>query len=216
MQLLTRPGTPACLANYVVGHHVWGKGAPTVADRATIWASLVCMQANLCAYCESEIEEGDRHIEHFKSRSSCPSQTFSWANLFGSCMSKDSCGCYKDDRGKPYNSADLVKPDVEDPDRFFIFVSDGSIAVREASSAIEKHRASETLRVFNLDERGGTLRAKRRAAARGFLDTMSELLEMAGEFSQDELSQLVDGELSQIMGTPFSTVKRHALIGSLP
>jgi hypothetical protein len=58
------PLAPAGLRRYQYGRDTWSMQSPTSAERGEIWAKLDAMQGSRCAYCEAEISEGDRHIEH--------------------------------------------------------------------------------------------------------------------------------------------------------
>lgn len=208
MHKLQRSATPVCLADYRHGQHAWSDVEPE--HRQEIWQRLEEMQGRRCAYCEAPIESGKRHIEHFKQRSRYPQDTFDWGNLFGSCNHDKCCGKHKDQCG-PYDSADLIKPDQEDPERFFVFVSDGTIKVRQGLSSQEKHRACETLRVFNLDANGGRLRQMRKAAIAPYLDTAKALAELAEDCSVEELLPVLEGELNSIADRPFVTAIKHTL-----
>ena len=116
------------------------------------------MQGEVCAYCEGQAVPGRRHIEHFRPRHRYPQHTFRWDNLFGNCGDTKTCGHRKDaPKARAYAVEDLIKPDEEDPDTFFHFVGDGSIAVREGLAPRQAARARETLRVSGLDEPAGGL-----------------------------------------------------------
>lgn len=209
MHRLNRGDAPACLGRYQHGRNTWRD--LTSEDRAEIWQALEAMQGQRCAYCESQLTADKRHIEHFVPRSRYPQHTFDWGNLFGSCDRQDSCGHHKDRKGKPYDDADLLKPDVDDPDHYLIFVSDGTIKVRQHLNDYERRRASETLRVFNLDAEGGALRHMRRSAVAGYLQTAEELWSLKGELPEQEWQELLQAELDAMTNQPFVTAIRHTL-----
>lgn len=148
MHKLQRGTAPACLSTYQHGRDNWK--AVSAEDKREIWERLDEMQQRRCAYCEDALRNDKRHIEHFRQKARDPKVTFLWSNLFGSCNRIDNCGKFKDEL-PPYDPADLIKPDEEDPERFFLFVSDGSVAVREGLNAADKKRALETIRIFNLN-----------------------------------------------------------------
>jgi uncharacterized protein (TIGR02646 family) len=208
MHRLNRGVAPTCLANYQHGRNNWSDVTPI--DKANIWIELDAMQVHRCAYCEAEIVLGQKHIEHFRQKGRDPTVTFLWSNLFGSCNREESCGKYKDGCGT-YNPADLIKPDVEDPEHFFIFVSDGTIAVRQNLSAHDRHRANETLRIFNLDAKYGPLRRMRQQAAAGYLQTSEEFCALAAEYPEDEWRPLLDQEIRSVIDLPFFTAIKHVL-----
>lgn len=173
------------------------------------------MQQRRCAYCEigikTDTEDRNAHIEHFRQRSRHPQGTFEWGNLFGSCNKQESCGDHKD-RLPPYNPSDLIKMDEENPDDFFIFVADGTIALRPDLTDRQKHRAKETLRIFNLDAEHGPLRHMRKAAVQGYIQTAEELAEIASQFDEEEWLPFLNEELKAAKGLPFATAIRHVLM----
>ena len=208
MRKLERGPAPACLSRYRHGAHNWSDLSAD--DRKELWQSLDDMQGQRCAYCEGALRADKRHIEHFRQKGRDPKVTFLWSNLFGSCNRFENCGKYKDEL-PPYNPADLIKPDDEDPEHFFVFVSDGSVAVRAGLTAAETRRANETIRIFNLN---GVLRAKRRSAIASYVDQGLEVMQMvaSGELTRDECKKLYENELAAIESRPFSTAIRHAML----
>lgn len=165
------------------------------------------MQGKRCAYCEADIASADRHIEHFVQKGRDPTQTFAWANLFGSCNREDSCGKHKDSKGHPYADADLIKPDSDDPEQWLVFDAHGSVQPRRGMSAADTHRATETIRIFNLN---GVLKAIRRKEVVGYVQTAEELAEL---FAEDPVlgQQFLDEELIKVAHLPFATAIKHVL-----
>lgn len=208
MHKLQRGIAPACLAKYQHGRDNWG--AVTSDEKAEIWTELGAMQGQRCGYCEADISHSSKHIEHFRQKGRDATVTFLWSNLFGSCNREDSCGKHKD-ACSVYPPADLIKPDVDDPEHFFIFVSDGTIAVRAKLSDPDRHRAIETLRIFNLDAKRGPLRRMRQQAAAGYLQTSEELCALAAEYAPEEWQPLLESELIATAQLPFATAIKHAL-----
>lgn len=206
------PVPPAGLTHYHPSQHQWDSGCPTSAERQAIWKKLDAMQGGRCAYCEAKIDAEHRHIEHFRQRSRYPQGTFDWDNLFGSCMRDDSCGKHKDSCGF-YNHHDLIKPDAEDPEHFLVFAADGSVSTRNTLTANEQHRASETIRIFNLN---GALAQIRRREVIGYVQTAEEFAQMAEKFSEDEWLPLLQEEVQNIAHLPFATAIRHVLTRQSP
>ena len=151
-----------------------------------------------------------QHIEHFRQRGRYPQGTFDWHNLFWSCERDNSCGKHKDGCGG-YNHDDLIKPDVEDPEQFFLFVSNGSIALRAGLTAAQQHRAKETLRILNLDAQRGPLRHMRQRAASGYIQVVEDIMEMAAIHPPDVWQPLLEQELDQSRSLPFCTAIKHVL-----
>lgn len=205
MHRLTRGPAPACLAGFRHGVNNWADVTP--AHKVEIWAFLEAMQGVRCAYCEASIAHGDRHIEHFVQKGRNPATTFVWTNLFGSCNRDDSCGKFKDSKGRPYADAHLIKPDAEDPEHALVFDSHGSVQPRKGLSAADTERATETLRIFNLN---GVLRAIRRSEVAGYVQTAEEIAEF---FDIDPAlgQQALMDELAATAHLPFATAIMHVL-----
>lgn len=211
MHKLGRGNVPGCLSRYRHGRDTWA--GVMEADKEEIRKELKSMQGELCAYCECSLGAHGQHIEHFRQRSIYPQGTFDWCNLFGSCNRKNSCGKHKDSVPRNYDHRDLIKPDDKDPELFFHFMVDGTIALRPGLSATNQKRAMETLRIFNLDQTHGSLRAMRHEAAVGYKETglaVAELYE-AGAAAEDCL-EFITEELVSTSDLPFRTVIRHTLL----
>lgn len=205
MHKLHRGAAPACLADFQHGQHNWSDVTP--AQKATLWTELEAMQGQRCAYCESEFRTAKRHIEHFCQKGRDPKGTFVWSNLFGSCNREDSCGKHKDESAV-YPPAVLIKPDVDDPEHFLVFAADGSISPRKNRSTSEQHRATETIRLFNLN---GVLRQIRFREVAGYLQTAEYFAEVAAEHSEAEWIPLLQQEISDTAHLPFATAIKHVL-----
>jgi uncharacterized protein (TIGR02646 family) len=206
-QLERDPVPPNCLAKYIPGVNPWNITSPTRQERSDIWVKLDAMQSGLCAYCEASLTNG-RHIEHFRSRSSSPLETFSWANLFGSCDRQDSCGNQKDKPGSNNPALpSLIKPDIEDPERFLVFTATGTVHARANLSAQDRLRAEETIRRLNLN---GTLKQIRREVLRPYLETAETLILLAAELGGAALPMLQE-ELQNVAALPHATAIKHLL-----
>lgn len=201
-----RVPAPSCLARYRHGLNQWGELARNKSDYEEVTQALDNLQGTRCAYCESPL--GEAHVDHFEQRSRVHRLTFVWDNLFRSCERVDSCGRYKD--RQTYAPSDLIKPDVDDPEHFFRFKSDGTIDVREGLTPAETKRAEETLRVLSLDEARGPLRATRMTHVAGYVQTGLELFELAAEFGADAQA-FIDGEVAQTAHLPYATAIKHVL-----
>lgn len=210
MRNLQRGPAPHCLSRFLHGRDTWGDLLEV--DRAELWNALVIMQGDRCAYCECETFTNERHIEHFRQRSRNTAGTFEWGNLFGSCNNQESCGKHKDSCGV-YDPACLIKADVENPDDFFIFVRDGTIATRKGLNDAAQLRAESTLRIFNLDSKNGRLREMRRAAVLGHWHTVEEIAEFAAGDPDNECGwrEFLEEETQNALSLPFSAAIRHAL-----
>lgn len=209
-RLHRNPHAPACLGRYRHGQHEWGVQSPTAAERAEIWAMLNAMQGDRCAYCEVAIASDNRHIEHFRQRNRHPQGTFDWSNLFGSCNRKGTCGDHKDKCG-PYDYTVLIKPDQENPDEFFVFTPDGNVNPRKGLTQGQHHRATETIRIFNLNGPEGALRQIRQREVAGYIQTAEAFADMAAAFPVHEWLPMLEEELANTVHLPFATAIRHTL-----
>jgi uncharacterized protein (TIGR02646 family) len=216
MHKLVRGKGPRCLTRYQHGVNNWSLNSPTREERGQIWDHLESVHGIRCAYCEADISNRDNaHLEHFRQRDRFPQGTFVWSNLFGSCNREESCGKFKDRCG-PYDHQVLIKPDNENPDDYFVFASDGTIAVRAGIDDASRHRAAETLRIFNLNAHNGALRQMRREAVRPYRDTAQTLMDMFTENPEIEgLQAFLDEEIQETAHLPFSTAIRHSLSACL-
>ncbi len=201
------PAPPIGLTKYRHGQDTWSNTCPTQAERAAIWDKLVAMQGNRCAYCEGQICENQREIEHFRQRSRYPQGTFDWANLFGSCKRAGTCGDHKDKCGA-YPPDVLIKPDVEDPEAFFVFTPLGAIRPRANLKPRDRYRAEQTIRVLGLN---GALNQIRRSAVAGYIQFVEELAEWAEALPEEDWLQLLQEELQNTAHLPFATAIRHVL-----
>lgn len=212
MHKLDRPMPPNCLRSYQHGRDNWGKVTPD--HKSEIWHKLDEMQQHRCAYCEAAIKtersNSNSHIEHLRQRSQFPQGTFLWSNLFGSCNRQDSCGKYKDDL-PVYSHQDIIKMDTDDPENFLEFLADGNVVPIKGLNQVDKHRAEETIRVFNLN---GSLRQIRETAIKGYLQTAEEFADYAVDPEVDEADWLpiLEEELNQIKHLPFTTAIKHTLL----
>ena len=72
----------------------------------------------------------------------------------------------------------------------------------------QRHRAEETIRIFNLN---GSLRQIRETYVMGYRHTAEEFLALADEFDEDDWRPLLEQELKAIAGQAFETAIRHVL-----
>jgi TIGR02646 family protein len=216
---------PACLCNNKYHAKKWDKLESS--DRKAIIQTLCKMQGNRqlqeesdqpyievrCAYCEDIIYvSGDKHIEHFCRRSDFSELTFDWDNLFLSCESKAHCGHYKDRRKAPsYNPNDLIKPDIDDPDDFLFFHSNGEVHPRPGISAATQRKAEKTIRVFHLDEK--KLQGQRSRVVESYLkgNSRNDLLALLKDSSPADREAFFIEEFEAEKWKPFPTTLRHFL-----
>lgn len=208
MHKLDRGAAPRCLSQYTHRKHNWSDLPP--ADRESIWQSLEAMQGLRCAYCEGLAGPGGRHLEHFEQRRSKPQSTFLWDNILGSCNRNDSCGKHKD--RQKYARKDLIKPDAEDPEAYFLVVgTTGEIAVRDGLGDRDRHRARETIRVLNLNGALSEIRKVRISPyVQDGLEARSWLA--SGQATIEEIADFFKEEISATADSPYATAIRHTLL----
>lgn len=198
---------PECLDDYEYRTHTWDNVVSE--HKAQIRVRLIEMQGERCAYCEGP-PYSNGHIEHFrrKTPSHFPELTFDWDNLFFACGSQKHCGHYKDRPGTGvYNSNQLIKPDVHDPEPLLYIHSTGEVRVRPHLEAADIVRARETIRVFNLNE--PSLKENRRRAVRIYLSRNPDLLSDLMTFSPEEQKAFIDDEVQATSSDPYCTTIKH-------
>lgn len=191
-----------------------GYGSLSGKEKAEIRAALFSIQGQRCAYCErlTGTDATDGHIEHFRKQAKHAHLDLDWHNLFWSCNDEWTCGKHKDKcekgvgRFKPFDSDDIIDPAREDPESLLLFVSDGSVRPREGLSDKDRHRAEETLRIFQLTE-SVLLRTSRRTAVSHYIGALEALRVSAPDY----LPVYVQGELDRSTTMPFSTAIKSFL-----
>lgn len=208
MKKLNRGNAPTCLNQYQHGRNNWSDVSS--GHKTEIWTQLIQMQGERCAYCECSISRPNCHIEHFVQKGRVPQETFNWDNLFGSCNISGTCGKLKDNVGR-YDHHQVVKPDIDHPDEYLLYINDGTIVPAKGLSAAQQGKAEQTLGVLGLHHSGGQLREMRRYAIAGYIQTAEGIAEFAIDDPDDTCGwrQELENELTIISDHPFSTSIRH-------
>ncbi len=109
--------------------------------------AVVALTHGKCAYCEGHLgAQSWVGVEHYHPKAVYPDQAFEWANLLPVC---DICNGKK---GNQDHRGALLKPDVEDPERFFSIHPDtGELEPAPGLSDGDKERAEETIRLCDLE-----------------------------------------------------------------
>lgn len=227
MLKLNRTGViaPTCLAEYDYNRQSWDdfrgpckrqlrhalfqlQGIPGITSEDAAEYGL------RCAYCESAIYH-QGHIEHFRRKNrkhpnGYPELTFEWSNFFLACGSNHHCGHYKDRRDAPLYDPDiLIKPDEHDSEYYLYFHSTGEVRIRNTLSDSEARRASETIRVFGLDN--NALEGARANAVRSYRKINDgDLAELASWEEADRVAYL-NQEIEATRWHPYATTIRHFL-----
>ncbi|WP_085544185.1 retron Ec78 anti-phage system effector HNH endonuclease PtuB [Dethiosulfovibrio salsuginis] len=195
---------PACLKAKQAPNDNWSCVTPE--EKSSLREALMELQGKLCAYCEGIIsDEKACHIEHFFPKGKHPRLTFDWDNLFLSCDNKGQCGRYKDTECSNYDPRKLIKPDRHDPDDFLFFHSNGKVMIRSAIDEEMALRASETIRVLNLNEPG--LVGRRKSAVGVYIKITDEL----DGWSDEDIREYIGEELKAIGNAEYITTIRHFL-----
>lgn len=167
-----------------------------------------------CAYCEGTIHH-EGHIEHFRRKNRThlngyPELTFEWSNLFLACGSDTHCGHYKDRRSAPpYNADLLIKPDEHDCEHYLYFHSSGEVRARTSLDDDDNKRATETIRVFGLDNRA--LEGERARAVRNYRTMKDEDFAELVSWEESERNQYLKEEIEAIRWHPYASTLRHFL-----
>ena len=219
MQRLNRASVaaPACITPHDPQRKYSGLRKPQYDE---IRSALQTMQKKRCGYCERRIGTGEKdgHIEHFRCQADHPDLTTDWTNLFWSCNDQNFCGRHKDvcnivggtGKCRSFNPQDVIKPDVDDPDAYLHFISDGSIQQRQNLTPQETIRFSETIRVFQLAD-AAFLVDSRRDAVKPYVDAVTDLMSDGPE----RIRAYVARQLSRLDGAPFETTIRHFLLSNV-
>ena len=182
-------------------------------DKEEIRTTLLTIQGDRCAYCERRTGDGykDGHIEHFRNQANHEHLECSWTNMYWSCNDESTCGKYKDKCShtsgpqKLFNPDHIINPGVEDPEKFFFFVYDGTISLVDTLNEAEKLRAEETLRIFQL--RSVLLKKSREDA----VSPIKRIVEMLLEKNPELLPSYIENELSKLTTTSFPTPIKNFL-----
>lgn len=148
---------------------LWKRFRRSSARKETIEA-LMEMQGAYCAYCEDQILDGNRHIDHFYPKSLYQEKIFDWDNLFLSCGNDHSthCGHGKGDKD-PIN---VIKPDRDNPVDYFAYNAGGEVIAREDISQEMQERAKNTISLLVLND--PLLRDKRSRRYENLLKNIKE------------------------------------------
>lgn len=120
-------------------------------DKEVLRSELKKLQNSCCAYCETPLKHrASAHIDHFKPKSQFPELTYEWENLFLSCIAPNNsfCAMYKDDKMNPYKNLEILKPDADNPNDYFIYRRK-KIEIRNA--CLNKQLAENTINRLNLN-----------------------------------------------------------------
>lgn len=213
---------PACLADYDYRTQTWDDFGG--ACKSQLRFALVQLQGIhgtttsdaaeygvRCAYCESMIRH-EGHIEHFRRKNARhhPELTFEWTNLFLACGANEHCGHFKDrPKALPYNPDQLIKPDGDDPDQYIYLHSSGEVRARHGLKSDERFRATETIRVFGLDNRV-LVGARARAVAK-YRKMNTDDLEEIASWDDADRQEYFQSEIEATRYIPFATTIKHFL-----
>lgn len=167
MKTITRSAEPACLAGQPHGQD-WRTFMLT-ACHGDLHQNLRQEQKGLCCYCESEVEDGNGHIEHMEPRSRNRARTYDYSNLAMSCNGGhiEHCGHYKDNKsGHSWDAARFLPPHNPVTAGLFEYLLDGSVRV----TPNDPGKASYLIDYLGLG--CSRLTDRRRAHARILIDTL--------------------------------------------
>lgn len=195
MHKLVRTEEPSVLTVAADSYSTWDDFPSQ--EKTDVALSLCAMQSERCAYCEAKLGVGNGHIEHFRRKAPdwFPDLTFSWPNLFYSCMRNGTCGLHKDRVLAREDVDDLINPCEDNPEDFLQFTHDGRVAVRSGLCDRDRKRADLTIKTFNLNQE--TLVAERKNELKKY--------EWLGQYSTEE----IDACLENLGDVQFITAIFH-------
>ncbi|PIT48809.1 TIGR02646 family protein [Snodgrassella alvi] len=205
MRCLVRPEKLKCLERAKRENIEWSSFITLNGgkDYKQVKEKLEEMQQKLCVYCESKLNES--HIEHFKCRSKFPKEKFEWDNLFVSCTTDDHCGKYKDaPKHTKYQIDNLIKPDRDNPEDYFVFLPSGRIDKKSCLSKTDMTKADETIRVLNLNHTN--LVNSRQRVYKDYYEIFTSLNESDEFMIKDETR---DFEFSNIVFDMMNNIEEH-------
>jgi uncharacterized protein (TIGR02646 family) len=140
MKTIQQNTEPECLFKQPKNQS-WGDFARTPCHAETR-SSLAEEQYGLCCYCESQVSDGDGHIEHMEPKGRNPKRTYDYTNLVLSCNGSDKkhCGHFKDGSKSDFawDSKKFCTP--HDPETCTLFSYDNLGNVNPTDSQPEKAR----------------------------------------------------------------------------
>jgi len=146
---------------------------------------LLAMTWGKCAFCEGRLgAQAYPQIEHYVSRTVDPSRAFQWKNLLPVCQLCNRSKGHFDHHGT------LLKPDADDPEPFFWVTPEGNLAPHPSLNDARAFRASETIRLCNLNR--GELRENRLRVANSVkrLERTAGLVEDMDQLAQEDWEEL--------------------------
>jgi uncharacterized protein (TIGR02646 family) len=151
-------------------------------------APLLALTWGKCAFCEGRFgSQAYAQIEHYVSRKVDPDRAFEWNNLFPACQVCNASKGDADHQGR------LLKPDTEDPEPYFWIGPEGDIAPHPGLNDADALRASETIRLCNLNR--GRLREDRQTVAnsvRRWVERTAGLVDGLDKLAREEWDELSD------------------------
>lgn len=107
--------------------------------------SLIPIQDTKCVFCETiPNESGYVEIEHYLPKAIYPEETFSWDNLLPSCKRCNLKKLSLDTKKFP-----IVKPDVDNPEDYFVY---NSIKIECKKDALDIDKAQRTINRLDLNQ----------------------------------------------------------------
>ncbi|UIP95945.1 retron Ec78 anti-phage system effector HNH endonuclease PtuB [Acinetobacter johnsonii] len=200
---------PSCLSKYKYGLHQWGILSRNKVENQEIWDSLLPLQSSNCAYCEASLHH-HKHIEHFFQRNTNGYEhlTFIWDNIFGSCCNSNTCGKYKDEKFKG-DLKKIIKPDIDNPNDYFIFLKNGNIQIKAGLSENDRSKAELTLSAFNLNS-DSNLVNRRETALKSFFSEVNEIYSLLEDMNYENyVKELIEEKKLEVSSLEFSTALIH-------
>ena len=113
---------------------------------------------------------------------------------------------------RKFDPDDLIDPSIDDPADYLVFVTDGTIRLKEGLSPDQVRRANETIRVFHLNE-SAYLRKSREDAVAPYMNIMVFLTTKA---TPEAVHAYVQSEKAIVQNAPFSAAIRQFFMSYCP
>ena len=153
---------PECFSSFKIKNnpHSYSDDCDEYELRECLRKALLKEQKYQCFYCEKKIENNPSkvHIDHIKQRTVYHKLECTYSNMALSCNDNSHCAKYKDNQEIWDNNKFLrivsenseLQENVAD---FFIYISNGKVAVKKSLTEDEKKRATNTIEYLNLNHK---------------------------------------------------------------
>lgn len=214
MKAYTKSTPPSELDALQLANYSWNTFVQDVSYKL-IKQALLAEQQHLCCYCESKLTHC--HIEHLQPRNGQygnTALTYDYSNLACSCNGGKErnrhCGHYK---GSNFDQTKFINPSIDEPDKLFIYNSEGDIDIASNLNELDQNRARYMIQLLNLEcPRLNSMRRSHWSALQDaiqcFIDIGAE--EQIDDLALDYLTPDINGKLIQFFSLSRQLLGRRA------